>query len=116
MLRSNGVAFVDQGDSGIVDPGAEDGIQRKLAAPEVIGDILLLHRMCSLVCDLVCLIAVVNLRDIPLFGNFDSLLVGKLREAPEQHAVAGGAAMKKTVRTPTPLAFRAPRGGLGPQA
>src|ERR1700737_3486207 len=99
MLRSNGVAFVDQGDSGIVDPGAEKGIQRKLTAPEVIGDILLLHRMCSLVCDLVCLIAVVNLRDIPLLGNFDSLFVGKLRKAPEQHAVTCGAAMEKTIST-----------------
>src|SRR3979411_2510757 len=103
MLRRNGVSFLDQGAMGIVDPCAENSIQRKLAAPQVIGDIFLFHWTGALVGDLVCLVAVVNLRDIPLLGNFDSLLVGKLREAPEQHSVAGGAAVKKTIRTPALL-------------
>src|SRR5258708_16893 len=99
MLRGNGVALIEQGDAGIVDPGAKDDIQRKLAAPEIIGDILRLHRMRSLIGDLVRLIAVVNLGDIALFGDFDPLFVGKLSKAPEQHPVAGRAAVKKTIGT-----------------
>src|SRR5258708_36730345 len=59
--------------------------------------------MCSLIGDLVCLVAVVDLGDVTLLGDFDPLLVGKLCEAPEEHPVAGGAAVKKTISTSTRL-------------
>src|SRR6266852_3272276 len=97
MLGGNGVAFIKEGHAGVVDPGTQESIQGKPAAPEVIGHILRLHGMRALVGNLVTLIAVVNLGDIALLGDFDPFLVGKLREAPEQNPVAGWATVKKAI-------------------
>jgi len=45
------VAFIEESDGGIVDPGTKDSIQRKPAATEVIGHILRLHGMRAFVGD-----------------------------------------------------------------
>src|SRR5258708_37454817 len=97
MLRRDGIALEKQRNGWIVDPCAQNCLERKASAAKIISEILFLHRMCSFESDLVPLVTGVKLRNVAFLCNLNALLVGELREAAEKHTVARGPAVVKAV-------------------
>src|ERR1700694_2132053 len=97
MLRGHSQSFKEKHDGRIVNPCSKNGIEREPAAAKIIVQIFLLDRMRPLIGNLPCLVAHVEFRDIPLFGHFDPLFVGKLGETPKHAPAAIRAPVVKAI-------------------
>src|SRR5215469_1748009 len=97
MLRRNRISVKEEYHRRIVYPGPQYCIERIVAAPQVVIQILLFDRMRSLICDLVSFLANENLCDVALLREFDAFLVGKLGKAPEGTASTGRTSGMKAI-------------------
>src|ERR1700686_1002354 len=111
MLGRVGCAFVEEDDTGIVDPGSQNRLQREASPAEVIVEIFWVEGTRTLKGDFPRPVADIEFRDVSFFGDFDALFVREFGEAPKHATAAGGLTVVEAVAAS--LLFAVANGEVG---